>query len=75
VVPSTVVAGLMGAAKGDVGTSEDPWSKFCAVVGGGGKLASVVVAAGVAASTVQKLRFVSVCNYYPYIYGNFVLLY
>jgi hypothetical protein len=55
VVPSIVAAGLMGTAKGDAGTSEDPWLKFCAVAGGGGELASAAAAAGVAASAVQHL--------------------
>jgi hypothetical protein len=35
VVPLTVSTGLMGTTKGDAGTSEDPWSKFCTVAGGG----------------------------------------
>jgi hypothetical protein len=48
VVPSTVAR-----AKGDTGTSEDPWSKFCAVAGGGGELASAAAAAGMAASAMQ----------------------
>jgi hypothetical protein len=55
VVQSTVPAGLMGTVKGNTKTSQDPWSKFCAIVGGGGKLASAVAAAGVAASVVQQL--------------------
>jgi hypothetical protein len=46
-------AGLMGTTKGDTETSHDPWSKFCAVVGGGGKLASVTATAGIATSVVQ----------------------
>jgi hypothetical protein len=54
-VPSASAAGLVvatkgAAAKGDVGTSMDSWSRFCAVAGGGGKIAA---AAGMAASTVQ----------------------
>jgi hypothetical protein len=28
---SAVPAGLVGTAKGDAGTSQDPWSNFCAV--------------------------------------------
>jgi hypothetical protein len=36
-----VPTGLMGAAKGDTGTSLDPWSKFCAVTEGGCELALV----------------------------------
>jgi hypothetical protein len=74
-VPSTTIVGLMGTAKGDAGTSENPWSKFCVVAGGGGKLASATTSVVVVASIVQQLRFVSVCNYHPYIYGNFVMLY
>jgi hypothetical protein len=50
VVLSTVSAGLMGTTKGDAGTSEDPWSKFCAVAGV--KLSSGTTATSVAASTV-----------------------
>jgi hypothetical protein len=36
----------------------DPWSRFCAVAGG--EIASTAAAAGVAASAVQRLKFVSV---------------
>jgi hypothetical protein len=68
VVPSTAVTGLMDTAKGDAGTSEDPWSKFCVVAGGGGELSSAAAAADMDASVMQQLRFVSVCNYHPYIY-------
>ena len=55
-VPATMPAGLVGAAKGDTGTSLDPWSKFCAAVDGGGELASATAAAGVAASVARQLR-------------------
>jgi hypothetical protein len=61
--------------KGDKGTLEDPWSRFCVAARGGGELASAAAAVGVAASAVQQMRFVSVCNYYSFVYGNFVLLY
>jgi hypothetical protein len=56
VVPATMPAGLVGAAKGDTGTSLDPWSKFCAAADGGGELASATAAAGVAASVARQLR-------------------
>jgi transposase len=59
VVPSTVPADLGGTTKGDIGTSLDQWSKFCAAADGGGELASAAVAAGVAASVAQQLRYVS----------------
>jgi hypothetical protein len=55
VVPSTVPVGLTGTAKGDTGTSQDPWSKFCIVAGGGGELASAAAATSIVASTVQQL--------------------
>jgi hypothetical protein len=48
-----MLAGLMGAAKGDTGTSLDPWSKFCAVTESGCELASAATAAGVAAPAIQ----------------------
>jgi hypothetical protein len=48
-----VPAGLGGTAKGDRGTSLDPWLKFCTTADGGGKLASAAVAAGVEASIAQ----------------------
>jgi hypothetical protein len=65
VVPSMSAAGLVvvakgATAKGDIGTSTDLWSRFCAVAGGGGELASTITAAGVAASAMQHLKFVSV---------------
>jgi hypothetical protein len=50
-----VPAGLVGTTKADTGTSQDPWSNFCAVAAGGGELALVVAAAGVAASTIQMM--------------------
>jgi hypothetical protein len=59
VVPSTVPADLGGTTKGDIGTSLDPWLKFCAAADGGGELALAAVAAGVAASVAQQLRYVS----------------
>jgi hypothetical protein len=69
VVPSTVPVGLTGTAKGDTGTSQDPWSKFCIVAGGGGELASAAAATSIVASTVQQPRFVSFCIYlFIYIY-------
>jgi hypothetical protein len=64
VVLSTMHASLVGTTKGDMGTSQDPWSKFYALAGGGGELASTAAAtAGVAASAIQQLRFVSLCIY------------
>jgi hypothetical protein len=53
-----VVAATEHAAKGDTGTSEDPWSRFYA----GCEITSAVVAAGVAASVVQQLKYVSVIS-------------
>jgi hypothetical protein len=44
---------------GDTGTSVHPWSRFCAAAGGEGELASTAAAAGVAASAMQQLKFVS----------------
>jgi hypothetical protein len=38
------------------GALEDPWTRFCA----GGEIASAAVAASVAASVVQQLKYVSV---------------
>jgi hypothetical protein len=58
VVPSTVPVGQVGAAKGDTGTSPDPWPKFCIAADGGGELASTAAAASVAASVVWQLRYV-----------------
>jgi hypothetical protein len=54
-----VVAAKGAAAKGDAGTSADPWLRFCAVVGGRDEIVAAA-AAGVAASAVQQLKFVSV---------------
>jgi hypothetical protein len=58
VVSSASVAGLVVAAKGatakgEAGTSVDPWSRLCAVTAGGGEIASAAAAAGVAALAVQ----------------------
>lgn len=50
-----VVAATEHAAKGDTGTSEDPWSRFYA----GCEITSAVVVAGVAASVVQQLKYVT----------------
>jgi hypothetical protein len=57
-----------------VETLKDPWSRFCAVAGGGGELASASAAAGVATSAVQQLRFVSSC-YYLFIYIYMIILF
>jgi hypothetical protein len=54
-----VPADLVGTAKGDTGTSLDPWSKFCATTDGGGELASAVAASGVTGSVARQLRYVS----------------
>jgi hypothetical protein len=53
-----VVAATEHAAKGDTGTSEDPWSRFCV----GGEIAFAAAAAGLAASVVQQLKYVSVIS-------------
>ena len=45
-------------ARGDVGSSEDPWSKFCA----SGEIASAAAAKGVAALVAQQLKYVSVTS-------------
>jgi hypothetical protein len=58
VVPSASAKG--DTAKGDAGTSEDPWSRFWAATGGGGDLASIVAAASMATLAVQQPKFVSV---------------
>jgi hypothetical protein len=62
-VPPASAAGLVVAAKGptakgDMGTSEDPWLRFCV----GGEIASASAAAGVAVSVVQQMKFVSVIS-------------
>jgi hypothetical protein len=67
VVQSASAAGLVvttkgAAAKGDAGTSGDPWSRFCAIAKGGDEIAYTAAAAGVAASAVQQLKFVSVIS-------------
>ena len=67
VVQSASAAGLVvtakgAAAKGDAGTSGDPWSRFCAIAGGEGEIASAAAGGGVAVSTVQQLKFVSVIS-------------
>jgi hypothetical protein len=51
-----VVAATEHAAKGDTGAPENPWTRFCA----GGEIASTTAAAGVAASVVQQVKYVSV---------------
>ena len=43
---------------GGVGSSQDPWSKFCA----GGEIASAAAAKDVAASVMQQLKHVSVTS-------------
>jgi hypothetical protein len=58
VVQSASAAGLVveakgAAAKGNMWTSGDPWSRFCAIAGGKGEIASAAAAGGVAVSTVQ----------------------
>jgi hypothetical protein len=55
-----VPAGLVVAAKGDIETSLDLWSKFCVASDGEGELASAAAAAGVVASVVRQLRYVSI---------------
>jgi hypothetical protein len=55
VVPTPVVAGPVAAPTVAKGSSQDPWSKFCA----GGEIASAAAAKDVAASVAQQLRHVS----------------
>jgi hypothetical protein len=50
------MAGSIAVATVAKGSSQDPWSKFCA----GGEIASVVAAKDVAASFGQQLKHVSV---------------
>ena len=57
---SLVVEAKGDTAKGDVGTSVDPWSRFYAATRGGDELASSTAAAGVTTSDVQQLKFMSV---------------
>jgi hypothetical protein len=63
-----VLAGLMGAAKGDTGTSLDPWSKFCVVAEGGDELASATAAVGVVVSVAQQLRYVSFFLFFLFLF-------
>jgi hypothetical protein len=55
VVPGSVAATSPTAAVGAKGTSQDPWSKFCA----SGKISSVAAAKDVAGSVSQQLRHAS----------------
>jgi hypothetical protein len=45
-------------ARGGVGSSQDPWSKFCV----GGEIASAAAAKDVTASVAQQLKHVSVTS-------------
>jgi hypothetical protein len=77
-VPSTVAAGLVGAAKGDAakggaGTLEDPWSRFCAQRQRQGQTCFCRRCCwrgcvSYATTTICE------CDYYLYVYGGFVLL-
>jgi hypothetical protein len=51
-------AAVTAVARGDVGSSQDSWSKFYA----GGEIASAAAAKDVAASVAQQLKYVSVTN-------------
>jgi hypothetical protein len=53
-----VAAGLVAVATVAKGSSQDPWSKFCA----GDKIASVVATKDVVASVAQQLKHVSVTS-------------
>jgi hypothetical protein len=55
VVPAPVVATSPAAAVGAKGTSQDPWSKFCA----SGEISSAAAAKDVAGSVSQQLRHAS----------------
>jgi hypothetical protein len=55
VVPAPVVVTSPTAAVGTKGTSQDPWSKFCA----SGEISSAAVAKDVAGSVSQQLRHAS----------------
>jgi hypothetical protein len=66
VVLSTAAAGRMGTTKGDAGTSEDQQSRFWAVAGGGGGLASAPPLLVWLRLPYSSCDFVSVYNYYIY---------
>jgi hypothetical protein len=55
VVPAPVAAGSVAVATRAKGSSQDPWSKFCA----SGEIASPVAAKDVAGSVAQQLKHVS----------------
>jgi hypothetical protein len=55
VVPTLVAATLPTAVVGTKGTSQDPWSKFCA----SGEISSAAAAKDVAGSVSQQLRHAS----------------
>ena len=52
------MAGSIAVATVAKGSSQDPWSKFCA----SGKIASIVAAKDVVASVAQQLKHVSVTS-------------
>jgi hypothetical protein len=58
VAVSVVSAAAATMVRGDVGSSQDPWSKFCA----GGEIASAAAAKDVAASVAQRLKYVSMTS-------------
>jgi hypothetical protein len=55
IVPSPVAATLPAAVVGAKGTSQDPWSKFCA----SGEISSAAAARDVAGIVSQQLKHVS----------------
>jgi hypothetical protein len=55
-------------ARGGVGSTQDPWFKFCAV----GEIASAAATKDVAASVVQQLKHVSVTSFFS---SSFLELY
>jgi hypothetical protein len=55
VVPAPALASPVAVATGAKGSSQDPWSRFCA----SGKIASATAAKDVASSVAQQLKHVS----------------
>jgi hypothetical protein len=55
VVPAPTAAGSVAVATGAKGSSQDPWSRFCA----SGEIASATTAKDMAGSVAQQLKHVS----------------
>jgi hypothetical protein len=55
VVPAKVPVDPGGPAKGDTGTSLDPWLKCCVAADGGSEVALAGAADGMAASVARQL--------------------